>query len=278
MPFLGGIDSGSVPSPGRNVASGNDAPNPVPAIPAAISGSGIDSGGTPMPGQILPGSFTPPIVVDPLGSRTSSLLTSAWSQGGNAFGAAGVLGTTDANPLSIITNNITRFSLDLAGNLTNLRGFLGWSATSPPAALGELGMNVVTGRATLFVGGVVQQVAVLGDLPGGGAATFPPTLTSASAQYTTLPTDRLIEVDVSGGQLAGPILFDANATVGTTHTVATVGGNPSANPIGVNGNGQTIENPSSLQTFSAGTVVITQVGAVTWMKDANGRWKIIASA
>lgn len=208
-----------------------------------------------------------------------TVLSGAWLQGGNSFGATGVLGTNDNNPVNLVTNGATRASLDTAGNVTNLRGFIGWAATSPPAAAGELGMNNASGRATLFVGGIVQQVAVLGDLPGGGAATFPATLTSASAQYTTLPTDRLIEVDVSGGQLAAPLLFEAAPTAGNIHTVKIVAGNASVNTVAVNGNGRNIEDPNNPGTFSAGTVFIkTPGGAVTWMLDANNRWVITASA
>ncbi len=43
---------------------------------------------------------------------------SAFIQGGNSFGATATLGTTDSNNLSLITNGVTRWTLDTAGNIT----------------------------------------------------------------------------------------------------------------------------------------------------------------
>lgn len=207
------------------------------------------------------------------------VISGAWLQGGNAFGATGVFGTTDNNPINVITNSATRYTIDTAGNITGFSGFIGWTAgTHAPVAAGELGMNSTTGRGLLFVNGISQQIAVLGDLPGGGAATFPATLTSASPQYTTLPTDRLVEVDVSGGQLAAPLLFEASPTVGDIHTVKIVAGDAAVNTVAVRGSG-TIEDPNNLGTFVAANVFIKSPGgAVTWMFDANNRWVVIASA
>jgi hypothetical protein len=250
--------------------------------------------------------------------RAGQAVANAWLQGGNAFGATGVFGTLDNNPVNVITNSVTRFAFDTSGNIvpavdnsgsvgTSARrwgSFIGvsvtagggasiitvnpaaglvvrWGATQAALAAGDIGMDLATGRGTLFVGGVSQEMAVLGDLPGGGAATFPATITSASPQYTAIGTDRLIEVDVSGGQPSGglPIKFDAAATTGTQHTVKVVAGDAAVNTVGVSGNGQNIEDPNNLGTFTASTVFIKSPGgAVTWMFDANNRWAVIASA
>lgn len=48
---------------------------------------------------------------------TGGLVGNAFLQGGNAFGATAVLGTTDANNLNIITNNSVRATFDQLGNL-----------------------------------------------------------------------------------------------------------------------------------------------------------------
>jgi len=211
--------------------------------------------------------------------RTAEIVISgAWLQGGNAFGATGTFGTTDNNPVNVITNGALRYTIDTAGNITSLSGFLGWTAgTHNPAAAGELGMNSTTGRGLLFVGGVVAPIAVLSDLPGGGPATFPAILTSASAQYTVLSTDRLIEVDVSGGQLAGPILMDVAPVAGEVHTIAVVAGDAAVNTVGVNGNGKQMQDPNNPTTFTGSTVFIKNNGSVTWMYDGT-RFVIVASS
>jgi hypothetical protein len=44
-------------------------------------------------------------------------LSNVWLQGGNAFGAAGVLGTTDNNDLRLITNNIEKVRVTASGRV-----------------------------------------------------------------------------------------------------------------------------------------------------------------
>jgi hypothetical protein len=52
-----------------------------------------------------------------IGADTLRLTPNAWVQGGNAFGATGVLGTTDSNHLDFYTNNTFRGRLTAAGNM-----------------------------------------------------------------------------------------------------------------------------------------------------------------
>ena len=72
----------------------------------------------------------------------------AWLQGGNAFGATGILGTTDNNPLDLYTNNVARARLTTTGDL-----LLGASVDSAykldvkgPVRLGtHLGQSMIRG-------------------------------------------------------------------------------------------------------------------------------------
>lgn len=52
-----------------------------------------------------------------IGADTLNLGGNPWVQGGNSFGATGVLGTQDNHHLDLYTNNIQRVRLDSAGNL-----------------------------------------------------------------------------------------------------------------------------------------------------------------
>ena len=52
-----------------------------------------------------------------IGADTLQLTSNAWVQGGNAFGATGVLGTTDSNHLDLYTDGAFRARLTAAGNM-----------------------------------------------------------------------------------------------------------------------------------------------------------------
>ena len=49
-------------------------------------------------------------------AKSSGVISNAFVQGGNSFGATAVLGTNDANILRVITNTTARAEFDLAGN------------------------------------------------------------------------------------------------------------------------------------------------------------------
>ncbi|HWK02993.1 MAG TPA: hypothetical protein VNS58_05155 [Puia sp.] len=51
-----------------------------------------------------------------IGADTLNLGANAWVQGGNTFGATGILGTLDNNHLDLYTNNVRRVRIDSIGN------------------------------------------------------------------------------------------------------------------------------------------------------------------
>jgi hypothetical protein len=55
-------------------------------------------------------------VLDPAGLPPSQFPQNAWIEGGNSFGALGILGTLDAFDLTFITAGIPRATLDQLGN------------------------------------------------------------------------------------------------------------------------------------------------------------------
>ena len=52
-----------------------------------------------------------------IGADTIKVSSNPWVQGGNAFGATGVLGTLDNNPLDLYTNNVDQARLTTSGDL-----------------------------------------------------------------------------------------------------------------------------------------------------------------
>jgi hypothetical protein len=66
--------------------------------------------------------------------------SNAWVQGGNAFGAPGILGTLDGFDLTFITGGVPRATLDLAGNFV------------PPADnTGQVGTSALRWKLGRFV-------------------------------------------------------------------------------------------------------------------------------
>ncbi|QHO62982.1 hypothetical protein MICH65_0001 [Candidatus Chazhemtobacterium aquaticus] len=67
----------------------------------------------------------------------------AWLQGGNSFGATGILGTNDSNDLQFETNNTTRMTIDTSGDV-------GIGTTNPGAKLETAGaISITTGYGTI---------------------------------------------------------------------------------------------------------------------------------
>jgi hypothetical protein len=73
----------------------------------------------------------------------------AWVQGGNAFGATGVLGTTDAQTLNVICNGATILTSDNAGNV-----FVGKSG----AGAWSTGVRCSTTGAVTITGGSIASI------------------------------------------------------------------------------------------------------------------------
>lgn len=155
-----------------------------------------------------------------------------------------------------------------------------WSGTQAAVGAGDIGMDAATGRPQAFIAGASKLLASTTD----AVPTVPTaaSLTAASAQYTVLATDTLVECDVSGGALSGgsPILMNATPTLGARVTVKNTVGDASIQPILLNANGKTMEDPNmpGVQTYSAGNVAIKVRGAaITWAYDG-AKFVIVASA
>ena len=85
----------------------------------------------------------------------------AWTLGGNAFGAAGVIGTNDAFPLTVQSGGSSVNVLIAGGN--GLRIVASGSANAP---------NVINGSSTNAVGSGVQGATVGGGLNNAATGTF----------------------------------------------------------------------------------------------------------
>ncbi|MEK7511104.1 MAG: helix-turn-helix domain-containing protein, partial [Patescibacteria group bacterium] len=85
-----------------------------------------------------------------LSVSTSSLASGFFQNGGNSFGAAGVIGTNDAQSLTIETNNLPRITVDSSGQVG--------IGTSTPGSLLSLGgiANFTTATSTFFSSGGIN--------------------------------------------------------------------------------------------------------------------------
>ncbi|MEA2701859.1 MAG: hypothetical protein QOE22_568 [Candidatus Parcubacteria bacterium] len=118
-----------------------------------------------------------------LSVSTSSLASGFFQNGGNAFGVPAVLGTTDNQPLSLITNNTT--AATILGN-----GNVGIGTTSPFTKLSVGGDAYVGGNVTATGTATVQGLSI-GSLSGflkATAGTVATSLVSLASDITgTLP-------------------------------------------------------------------------------------------
>jgi hypothetical protein len=137
----------------------------------------------------------------------------AFVQNGNSFGATGVLGTTDANALQIITGNVARLTLGASGGATFANDVaINGSTLSSAAAL-----NITPG-GTLTVGATNQALTLQGS-----AST---TVSATGGGFTTT-------VGFTGSPTgAVNYNFDRAATPGT-YNICTTAGNCSGSGGGV---------------------------------------------
>ena len=86
--------------------------------------------------------------------------TGYWQQGGNAFGATGVLGTTDAQTMTLIGNNTTFLSDD--GTITTLGRLAGASSVVINAGTGniDIGTSASARQINIGTGAAVQTITI----------------------------------------------------------------------------------------------------------------------
>jgi ethanolamine utilization microcompartment shell protein EutS len=143
--------------------------------------------------------------------------TSVWAQGGNSFGAAGVLGTNDANSLTIQTNGVAALTL-----------------TSTQAATFSKTLTVQGASLTIGVSGTTGGSLVLAGAGGGTftqnvpaaaistyAVTWPAAVATAAGSYLASTTGGVLSWNnPNGGTGVGTFLqggnsFGATAILGT---------------------------------------------------------------
>jgi hypothetical protein len=144
---------------------------------------------------------------------------SAYTQGGNAFGAAGTLGTTDNNGLNVITHGNTVLALSNTGDAT----FSG-AVTVQGSSISSTGALSITPGSSLTVGTTGQTLTLQGN-----AST---TLTATGGGFTTT-------VGFTGTPVGAVTYnFDRAAAAGT-YTICTNVGNCAGSGGGVTTGGGT---------------------------------------
>lgn len=213
----------------------------------------------------------------------------AFEQNGNAFGTTAILGTTDANGLNIITNNITTLSFTSAGAATFTNGLTlstgdlalgGGDVTGSGDITGSAGLTLASGGAGDLTLDSASDVLVLSDatLQRNAAGTTVIDLFDASAG-TTLEISNSDVTQVAGLTIEGGIsavgsisagsfsgggsgLTDLNGANITAGTIADA--RLSANVALLD----TAQTFSTLQTFNSGLVVgnsaVTATGSIRW--------------
>jgi hypothetical protein len=206
-------------------------------------------------------------------------------QGGNAFGANAVLGTTDNFPLTFITNNTEKARLT--------------SVATPGVAAGALGVGTTTPHALLYSAGTLGlETQTIPDLPAGGPigvanatvdvhSSFLIQQTTNAGQVITLPnpTDttagRVVFVTNTGtksfvmySQTVGPtqmipLVWTGSAWAPSGVGTATAGYTQGGNAFGATGVLGTTD--AFDQTFISGTQRVLELGRIGGSPDTRVR-------
>ncbi|MEI6750993.1 MAG: hypothetical protein WCK69_00370, partial [Candidatus Saccharibacteria bacterium] len=142
----------------------------------------------------------------------------AFLQGGNAFAATGVLGTTDNNDLNFITNNITRLTVAAGGNvgIGNATPGNKLSINSPTSPDGLAQTVIATGALAnkgLVVQGVIFQTGSLLELQEHtGSSVFSVGATGNTSIRTATNSVTAFQVQNSAG--SGVLNVDTNTSTG----------------------------------------------------------------
>jgi len=176
-------------------------------------------------------------VIAPPSSATALLAEQAFLQGGNAFSAPAVIGTTDENPLSFITDGTTRFTI----------------ATSS-ATLTAVGATVITTDNSLALSS------------GAGHDLY---ITSGTTGNLNLDTGSTGSINI-GTNSNGKVISIGNTTPGSTVNLYADGGGINLNgDVAITGghsfttgSGLVIDNSTAL-SFSATNTILDMTGSGT---------------
>ncbi|MCS6966936.1 MAG: hypothetical protein NZ473_09305, partial [Candidatus Kapabacteria bacterium] len=161
-------------------------------------------------------------------SASSLVSTSAWALAGNSITGTEFLGTTNAQPLVVRTNNVERLRVTATGNV-------GIGTNSPSALLHVAGTAQFDGAVTAVADVTVQGNTVLGD-----AAADQLTVNAGTVLMPNLPTGTTTDVVLLRGpgnqvrQLAASALIAAHAWVLPGNTGTTAWNGTTGNFVGHN--------------------------------------------
>jgi len=151
--------------------------------------------------------------------------STVFSQGGNSFGSAAVLGTTDSFGLNIITNGVTAATFTSSGSLTIVDDV----TIGNGLVIGAGGVNIQSGQLDLNYGNIIEA----GDISGVDSLTGTGALTIASALGGDLTLDSASGTIVLGDSTVsrnGDLTFNLfNSSAGSTFNITNTDGTQVAN-------------------------------------------------
>ena len=194
----------------------------------------------------------------PDASGTVALTGTVFTNGGNTFGAAATLGTTDNNSLTVLANNNNAFTVDTSGNTTFESGrtvsSLGgvsnfdWSSSSGTFATGS-GAVTLGGNTTVGIGQSLSS--------SGGAANFD--WSSSSGSFSTSTGSNTLNGNTT---ISGANTFTTGTGTSTFNSTGiTLAGNSTV--LDMTGTGTLSLNTTTNRDISTGTGLFTTGGALT---------------
>ena len=191
------------------------------------------------------------------GFALSTGSSAAFVQGGNSFGAQGVLGTNDTNSLAFRTNNANRLVLDTSGNLT-----LQQASTLSIA-------SATTGTALTIQGGSATSGTNVGGnlmLQGGAGASTGASGSVIVKSNTNNSTSAFQVQNSSGANLFTADTTNGNIVLGNdgTPTALTVRGG-AATGSNISGTNLTVDASNGTGAGGSGDLILrTAAGSAVW--------------
>jgi len=133
----------------------------VKGFPYVLTQRALPAQGTGTAGSIIAYGITPPTIVS----------GSAWTNGGNAFGAPGSVGTTDAQPMSWLSGNVAVLTDDLANTTLGRVSDLSRTTVQSGSDLVLLAGQGALGGFVFLTPGVNGAIVLLPKAAGAGNTT-----------------------------------------------------------------------------------------------------------
>lgn len=198
-----------------------------------------------------------------LPATSGTLASTVFLQGGNAFSATGVLGTTDANGLNLITSGATRFALSAGSSTLTGTGATTLTSTGSVSVDATTSLNLGTSTATsISLGGTGITTTNNGFLTSAQTLTASDGFTLSTGALNLTATSGVLTLGSTTLAGGSPLVFEG-ATVDANETTFVITDPTAARTITFPNASITVNAAANISgTTLASNVVTSSLSAV----------------